>query len=529
MASRTFPRQEQIRKSRQYLDNFLSGQTNLETNITDLEGDLNALRSQINRILDDSLTGNWYDDIPTVNSKQRSLLDLNTDLDDIEEKKIPCRKNLYADVAVPAGQNYVILNATNGETPSEVAAVSLTTLGARVAQSALSAGAFAAHELTELVGADSRNPKNLVNIIDTSTGEVFQSSNRDVYGLLQYESTGADGGAFNDTSGGNRVKISFVRANSTFDDLEAVPFADIENQNFHYAYSFRTTLDLIPEDCFLPSLNFTDLAGSGAITLEAAFANESGKALLGQNIEVSMGASTQYEYEDNTGAALWNITEGSAGGNTTLTIGAGVDQYTNSAAGVDYTQGIQVATGTTTLDVGTTAGVISSAGELTLSSNASSDLNLASSSGLNFTDTNRSGSTWSLADGVKLSSSSTDWDNFEAQFGETSLLDAIYQASQAGTAGTRVRACVTADIPANTDIGGVSGGTNLDVQLPDFTVGNFFQDYVIYINGYLYSQEDVTTAGANTEFYKGTSAANGQLKFTQNLFTDDVIDIIPRG
>ena len=43
--------------------------------------------------------------------------------DDIEEKKLLFRAQLFADVSVGAGNNFVVLSATGGEAPSEVAAV----------------------------------------------------------------------------------------------------------------------------------------------------------------------------------------------------------------------------------------------------------------------------------------------------------------------------------------------------------------------------------------------------------------------
>lgn len=113
---RTFIRQEtQIRNSDAYTDNLSSGQATLETASTHIEYDLNALRSQVNRIVDATLGGNWYDNVPTVNSKLRGLLQLNTDLDDIEEHKILCGVQVLTDVSVPAAvQASETLDATGG-------------------------------------------------------------------------------------------------------------------------------------------------------------------------------------------------------------------------------------------------------------------------------------------------------------------------------------------------------------------------------------------------------------------------------
>jgi hypothetical protein len=74
----------QLRKSDTYIDNLTAG-TALESGSTSIESDLNALRSQVNRLLDASgTTGKWYEDVTTVNSKKRSVKQLNTDLNTIE-------------------------------------------------------------------------------------------------------------------------------------------------------------------------------------------------------------------------------------------------------------------------------------------------------------------------------------------------------------------------------------------------------------------------------------------------------------
>ena len=106
--TRTISRQDaQIQPSKTYTDNLAAGVA-LETSAANIEEDLNSLRSQVNRIMDDSLSGNWYDDIPTVNSKKRSLLDLNTDLDDLEEKRILCTVDQHGDKLAVYGIEYAL-------------------------------------------------------------------------------------------------------------------------------------------------------------------------------------------------------------------------------------------------------------------------------------------------------------------------------------------------------------------------------------------------------------------------------------
>lgn len=96
---RTYVRpDEQVRRSLSYLDTAAAGAT-MESSPVVLEDDLNNLRAQVKRLLGQT---NWYDDIGTVNSKQRDVLDLNTDLDDLEEHRILCGVQKLENITVPA-------------------------------------------------------------------------------------------------------------------------------------------------------------------------------------------------------------------------------------------------------------------------------------------------------------------------------------------------------------------------------------------------------------------------------------------
>jgi len=73
----------QINNIETYNDSLAIG-SKLELSSTSIETDIQAILSIINKIKDSDYNGNWYDDIPTVNSKQRGVLQLNTDLDNVE-------------------------------------------------------------------------------------------------------------------------------------------------------------------------------------------------------------------------------------------------------------------------------------------------------------------------------------------------------------------------------------------------------------------------------------------------------------
>ena len=73
----------QINNIETYNDSLVIG-SELQSNSTSIETDIQAILSIINKIKDSDYNGNWYDDIPTVNFKQRGLLQLSTDLENVE-------------------------------------------------------------------------------------------------------------------------------------------------------------------------------------------------------------------------------------------------------------------------------------------------------------------------------------------------------------------------------------------------------------------------------------------------------------
>lgn len=510
---RTFLRQDtQIRNSDLYDDNVAAGST-LESGVTTLEGDLNSLRSQVNRLLKADGSLNWYDDIVTINGKKRSVRDLNFDLDELEEQKTLRRVTHLADITVASGKNWVILSAAASEVPTLVAAVATTAVGAVVAQSALNGAGFNVHELIEQAGPNTIEPKNLLLIRNATTGEIIQSSGREVFGLLQYESTGVDGGTFNDTSAGNRVKISFVRQNSTFDDLEACTVADIETQVINYAYVARATLDNLPEEAWINSAGFVDFSSTVGVTLDAAVDNQLGNVTqVAKNILWLIDDTFKLAFQDSTGSADIFAIIPLATGDKIQFNGAIVD--INNTSPVDLLGSLKVNTGAAELDIGVNAGVIES-----ISTN---DLRVLGAGELYLDDGHQTGSTWAQTSGIKLSATTAEWDAYETAFGgEISLLKGIAQAKRR----TKTYALVTSTTVADTDVGGASGGANLDAQLPDLSIGSFITDYDVFLNGELL--RGGANSSANHDYYPGTSLANGQLKFEFSVKLNDQITVIP--
>ena len=523
MALTLLRQEDDIRQSDLFDDTIAPSEANFETNPVNLESDLNNIRSMLSHLLDVQ-AGNWYDVINTPSAlesgSQRGVSDLNTDLHALEKKRRLRRVHLLVDISVPASQNYVVLGV--GEIPTQTTAAvgAVTTLGTVVATHG---GTFGTHDLAEVAGANALNPKNLLEIVD-GAGDPILSSGRRIWGLLQGEGTLSDGGTITASGGAGDVQISFVRANAGFTDLEAAPVADIENATIRYCYVERVRNEDLNEQDYLSSA-FVDIgAGAVAVTRQAAYDNQGATPVdLTTNAILDLeGAGLSWEIRDDAEARLFAAIDGS-GGQGTVQIGSAAD-FDSDAGSNDFLNGASFDTGAagTTINIGVTANQIDSGGALSVASGGGADLNLVAALELNMTDSYRAGSTWSLADGIALANSSAEWDAFEAEFGEVSLLNAMVQAKQTASFEC-VYANVTADAAADTDVGGTGGGANLDAQLPDMSDGSFVDDYDLYLNGRI--MRPGADASANNDYYPGTSLALGQVRFERKVKIGDVIKV----
>lgn len=528
--ARTFLRQDtQIRNSDSYVDNVAPTLANFETNPAHIQDDLNNIRSQLHNLLQDQ-AGNWYDDLNTPSAletgTQRGVNDLNTSLHAIEKKRVLRNvHNVGTDVTVPASQNYVILALSELPSNTTAAVGVVATLGTVVAAHG---GSFGTHALSEVAGGNPLAPRNLELIMDASTGDPILSGGRQVYALIQTE-TATDGHTMTGTTP-NRAQLSFVRPNATFDDLEAVPVADIENQVVNYCTRERIRLEDFNEYDFLAGAQIDIGAGAGTVDRQTAYNNQGATAVdLTTNATLDLeAAGIEWAIRDDAEAKLFGIIEGSAGGTSTVKVYSDTDTFDVDAVLNNFANGIAVDTGaaSTTINVGVTANQIDCGGALKITSGGGTDLSLVGDLELNFTDSYRAGSTWSLADGISLADSSQEWTDFETNFGEVSLLSAITQA-MTGANFAKTCANVTSTTTADTDVGGVGGGSNLDAQIHDMSGGDFLTDHDVFVNGNLL--RGGANAAANNDYYPGTSLANGQLKFEFTVKVNDVLCVISRG
>jgi len=619
---RTWIRQDvQVRRSVTYTDNVAAGAT-MESAPVHIEDDLNSLRSQINRVIKADVSGNWYDDIPTVTglgaAKKRGIFGLATHLDELEEQRLLCPVQVLTNVSVPAavkasgsiiaiikssitdGQTFtlddgittpivfefdvppdgvsggntlvdistdttaiqvasrmvtaingvgglkltasnaggtsatvtithdeegvvgnvttwattttmtvnqptggagdvVVLSAAGSETPSDTAGIG-TGLGAVVA---VLSGDVGGWQLDLISGTSSIAPKNMVWIRDHDTHEGLTSDGRQVYGLLQAESGVVQGEAFNDTN--KQVQISFYRI-AADDSLEHCPGIDIGGKTIEYIYSKRLTLDTLPEDCYFPTVKFTDGSASVSVTLNNAIDNQ-GTTPATQDTNLFWDLTTagvELSFRDDLLNPLLVIKEGSAGGTSELQVAGDVDVFNVDAVLNDFASAIKVATGGTEIDIGVTAGHVETTG--------SDDLHLQAAGEMYLDDGNQVGSSWAQTDGIKLSETTGEWDTFETEFGEVSLLNAISQAKNTGGMTRDVkRAVVTSNISADNDAGGPATANNLDVDLTARTGYTLLTDIDLYLNGVLLRPG--ADAAANNDYYPGSTDVQWKFEF----------------
>lgn len=378
----------------------------------------------------------------------------------------------------------------------------VTTLGTVVAAHP---GTFGVVSLAEVAGSNAIAAKNLCYIVNGATRDPIFSSGRIIYGLLQSENA-TDGHTMTGTTP-DRVQLSFVRLNAAGDDLELCPAADIGGQSINYAYRERMRLEGLNEADFLRGAA-VDLPGASTEDRQDVYDNQGITPVeLTTNATLDLNSAGIYwELRDLVNATLFRLTEGSGGGTTTLQIGTDVDTFDVNAVVNDFNSGIQVRTGgTRPISIGVSDGVVET---------TAGDLRLFGFGEMYLDDGNQTGSTWAQTNGIKLSDTTTEWDNFETAFGEVSLLNAIYQAANSNIH-LKIYAVLTANVLANNDVSGPSDDNNLDVDLGDLSQGSFINDYDVYLNGVLLRAG--ANSGSNHDYYPGTSLANGQLRFEFNL------------
>lgn len=637
MAGYTLLRQDDdVRKSGAYTDTTVASLANWETNPTDLEGDLNILRSAVHLLLKNQ-AGNWYDGLNTPvtldTGTARGVNDINSDLHALERKRVLVAAMSLADITVAAsvaatgtltstgafsdgetatigsvtytfrtpfvdaanninaagtvaqthenlrrainlqgvaGTNYGtgtvihptvsaadtattnVLTAKKGGTfgntivttdtganisfgaatltggsggdvailgvgqlpPNTTAAVgAVTTRGTVVAGLG---GSFGTASLTEVAGSNAIAPKSIVEVVNGSTRDPILSGGYEIYALLQGEPGLADGDTILD-AGSDRVQVTFVRVNSTGDDLETIDGADLGGVVVNLAFTERKALEDLTEQDFLRGA-VTDVPSSATVSRQSAYDNQGTTPVdVTTNSTLDLeGAGLIWEIRDDLQATLFRITEGSAGGTSVFLVGGDVDTFDVNAVDNDFLNGATFGTTGTGIQVAETAGVIERAADLIVRASGAGELYLD--------DSNQPGS-WAQVAGVKLSDTSTEWSNYETAFGgEVSLLNAIVQAYNAGANPLLTFHEVTANTAADNDVSGPSGANNVDVDFPDLSTGTFTLNHWLFLNGRL--MRPGANAAANYDYYPGTALTpDADIRFERAIKNADVIAI----
>ena len=385
---------------------------------------------------------------------------------------------------------------------------SVTTLGTVTAYNA----SFGTVDLAEAAGPDALSPKNLVRLVDHTTGDPILSDGRVIYALLQVE-TVTDGDTMTGTTP-HRAQLSFVRPNVGFTDLEFCPAADIAGHEIHWASRERVRLEDLNEYDFLSGAVIDIGGGAITVTRQVAYDNQGTTPVdVTTNSYLDLeGAGLEWQIRDDLEAILFRVIEGSAGGTSKVAIEGDVDEFDVNAVVSDFLNGIKVDTGAagTTINIGVTANQIDSGGALTVASGGAGDLTLTAAGEVLLGDANNAGSSWT-ATHVKLSEIQAEWTAYETAFGgEVSLMNAIVQASDKA-ARVKGYAILQNNVAADQDVDATTT-SNLDVDLPDYSaVGTFVDDCDVYLNGELL--RNGANAAANHDVYPGTTPAQGMLKF----------------
>ena len=404
--------------------------------------------------------------------------------------------------------NVAILSAAGFETPLETAAVGLGSAnGAVVAINAT----FGQHALTQVNGLNYLQPKNGCLVRDANTFDPILSAGRLVTALLQAETGVVDGNTFNDTN--KRVQLSFVRSNAAGTALEACPAADISGQVINYSYGSRTELNLADEQDF-QFFAFSDPTSAAAITLQQAYTGGNTIDVLTTEGNLVFNLSndmTQVQIQRGGSAFMYFQRDDTLGDSVAITS----DTLTSTTtANPNFNLGVKVATAGTTINLGVTGGQIdasaitvrSSSGDLTLSAFADVKFVTTRQSALPLDDST-AGAISALPGGPYASVSAA------IRSALTSAQLDIYTQTLANNYGR------DANVPGATETW--SPALDLSTRVID-TISPAVPDTLIFLNGVLLRGGNGTT---NNDVYKGTTPANGDLKydFTKGVKTGDMI------
>jgi hypothetical protein len=471
-----------------------------------------GILSQLKRVLVGDDAGSWDQDF--VAAGIRGLKQLDQDLDSVNRIIArPRRTQVLASVAVPAGQNWAVLSAVAGETPSVPISISTTTEGAVAVR--LAAGEFGAHRLTV---PTEDGVKVLLDIEDAATGEDINDAvkNQPIRGVLQVKDSATDGQAFDDAL--NQAQISLVVINPTTLALEPADIGSVAGRTLRYAFAQRQRFSAIPTVGFLiDGAAFVDGAASVDVTRQNAYE-------LGPTATVASGKPHRTDLTQDGAEVAWRIAgvnalrllrDDSAAGDL---LEATVDRMSlRNTQPADLQKGLRVDTADGGIDVGVTPGKIARlAGALEIEATGGS-LTL-----------DGAGGELALADSRVVSpvafSSPGDAAFLGPLAGQPSLLAAINKAATVGgvdlRVGLREHTGPTVAPGNNVAGGGFFDFTVAGIVFFDETNVPSSRNTFVFVNGVLERNGDAVTPH---DVRVGTTPANGDLIFSHPILPGDVI------
>jgi hypothetical protein len=152
---------------------------------------------------------------------------------------------------------------------------------------------------------------------------------------------------------------------------------------------------------------------------------------------------------------------------------------------------------------------------------SSQDVRLDSEGELKFVDGNKAGG-WSDAEGIKLSTNAASWTNFEAQYGEVSLLDAITAAANSNV------------ITGSKSVYELTGGMVSGLVVPlaaDFSKfsapGEIAEQVDLFVNGQMMVSASEVGGNGDYAFQLGYGASVGAT-FQFDLLDEDIVQVVVR-
>jgi hypothetical protein len=204
---------------------------NAEISSTNLESDLNFIRSQLKQITGEL---DWF----ALPSSSIRDLALSTGI----TKLFTYYRTEFPTVLIPNTKTYAQLSLVN-QPPSINLALDSNAIGAIAAELLTISGVN--HSLIT-----SPNRTNLVLVRDHSTLKAITDSNGNtVYGLLQVEIGSINGNPFA-LSGINSAQISLVIINKSTGNLEEADVFAVQNKTIQYSYQKRESFTNLEEDAF---------------------------------------------------------------------------------------------------------------------------------------------------------------------------------------------------------------------------------------------------------------------------------------